>query len=221
MILQDALLSRKSVRAYLNKTVNKEQIEQILNLAKHAPSGVNTQPWKVAVLSGESKRQMQERLLKAFYENAPHDMDYQYYPLEWKPPYSIRRAACGLQLYKAVGIQKQDTQGRQKQWAANFRAFDAPIMMFFYMDDCMQTGSFLDFGMFLQSLMLAATAEGLATCAQGALAEYSSIIKETLNIPKETILLCGMALGYEDTDAPINQYRTPRLDLEEFVQFHD
>jgi len=148
-------------------------------------------------------------------------MDYQYYPLEWKAPYSTRRAACGLQLYKSVGIQKADKEKRLEQWAANFRAFDAPIMMFFTMDDVMQTGSFLDFGMFLQSLMLAATAEGLATCAQGALAEYSSIVKETLNIPKNTILLCGMALGYEDTTAAINQYRTPRLKLEDFVHFHN
>jgi len=221
MIVSDALKNRKSVRAYLDKEVTKAQIEKILNLAKHAPSGVNTQPWKVAVVTGKSKKKLQNKLLKAFHDKSPHDMDYQYYPLEWKAPYSTRRAACGLQLYKSVDIQKEDKARRLEQWAANFRAFDAPIMMFFTMDDVMQTGSFLDFGMFLQSLMLSATAEGLATCAQGALAEYSTIVKEELHIPKNTILLCGMALGYEDTNAPINQYRTPRLDLEEFVSFHD
>ncbi len=220
MILQDAILKRKSVRAYLDKEVTKEQIEKILNLAKHAPSGVNTQPWKVDVVSGETKQKLQTKLLQAFHDKAPHDMDYQYYPLEWKAPYSSRRAACGLQLYKSVGIKKADKEKRLEQWAANFRAFDAPVMLLFSMDDTMQTGSFLDFGMFLQSLMLSATAEGLATCAQGALAEYSSIVKETLNIPKNTILLCGMALGYEDTKAAINQYRTPRLKLETFVHFH-
>jgi nitroreductase len=221
MIVSDALKSRKSVRAYLDKEIPKEQIEKLLNLAKHAPSGVNTQPWKVAVVTKDAKKKLQDKLLNAFESQAPHDMDYQYYPLEWKAPYSLRRAACGLQLYKSVGIQKEDKERRLLQWAANFRAFDAPVMLFFYMDDVMQTGSFLDFGMFLQSLMLSATAEGLATCAQGALAEYSSVVKEHLGIPKNTILLCGMALGYEDTSAPINQYRTPRLNLDEFVSFHE
>ena len=220
MIVSDALLQRKSVRAYLDKDVSKAQIEKILNLAKHAPSGVNTQPWKVAVVMGKSKLVLQDKLLKAFQKNAPIDMDYQYYPLKWKTPYTQRRASCGLQLYQALSIKKEDKTRRQEQWAANYRAFDAPIMMFFYMDDVMQAGSYLDFGMFLQSIMISATAEGLATCAQGALAQYSSIVKESLDIPKDTILLCGMSLGYEDTSAPINQYRTPRLDLNEFVQFH-
>jgi nitroreductase len=220
MQLQDALLQRKSVRAYHDREVPKALIEKILNLAKHAPSGVNTQPWKVAVVTGEKKKALQEKLLNAFDNQAPRDMDYQYYPLEWKAPYSTRRAACGLQLYKSLQISKEDKARRLEQWAANFRAFDAPVMLFFYMDDILQTGSFLDYGMFLQSLMLAATAEGLATCAQGALAEQSSIVKETLNIPKNTILICGMALGYEDTNAPINHYRTPRIDLENFVSFH-
>ena len=221
MIVSEALKKRKSVRAYLDKTPTQKEIENLLNLAKHAPSGVNTQPWKVAVVRGESKKNLQEKLLKAFEDGTKQDMDYQYYPLEWKAPYSKRRAACGLQLYQSVAITREDKKRRLEQWAANFRAFDAPVMLFFYMDDVMQTGSFLDFGMFLQSLMLAATAEGFATCAQGALAEYSTIVKETLDIPKDTILLCGMALGYEDKEAAINSYRTPRVDIEEFVHFHD
>lgn len=221
MIVSQALQKRKSVRAYLDKEVTKKQIEELLNLAKHAPSGVNTQPWKVAVVTGESKIDLQKKLLKAFEDGAERDMDYQYYPLEWKAPYTKRRAACGLQLYQAVDIKKEDKEKRLKQWAANYRSFDAPVMLFFYMDDMMQAGSYLDFGMFLQSLMIAATGEGLATCAQGALAEYSTLVKDALNIPKDTILLCGMALGYEDTNAAVNGYRTPRLDLEEFVSFHD
>lgn len=220
MIVSEALKKRKSVRAYLDKEVTKEQIESILNLAKHAPSGVNTQPWKVAVVTGKSKEALQRKLLEAFKNGAERDMDYQYYPLEWKVPYTKRRAACGLQLYQAVDIKKEDKEKRLKQWAANYRSFDAPVMLFFYMDDVMQAGSFLDFGMFLQSLMIASVSEGLATCAQGALAEYSTLVKEALDIPKDTILLCGMALGYEDADAPVNAYRTPRLDLEEFVSFH-
>ncbi len=221
MIVKEALLNRKSVRAYLDKKVGKEQIESILNLAKHAPSGVNTQPWKVAVVMGEKKKDLEEQLLKAFWDKTTPKRDYQYYPLEWKAPYSMRRAACGLQLYKAAGVGRDDKEARLAQWAENFHAFGAPVMLFFYMDDYLQAGSYLDYGMFLQSIMIAATAEGLATCAQGALAEYSDIVKAQLNIPKETVLLCGMALGYEDTQAPINQYRTPRLDLEEFATFYE
>ena len=220
MTAQEALLERKSVRAYLDKAVSKKEIETLLNLAKHAPSGVNTQPWKVAVVMGESKKRLEAKLLKAFHDGAKKKMDYQYYPLEWKAPYSLRRAACGLQLYKAAKVARDDKEARVKQWAENYRAFGAPVMLFFYMDDHLQAGSFLDFGMFLQSIMIAATAEGLATCAQGALAEYSALIKEELKIPKKTILLCGMALGYEDPDAAINGYRTPRIALEEFVTFY-
>jgi len=221
MMVSQALQKRKSVRAYLDKEVPKEHIYRLLDLAKHAPSGVNTQPWKVAVLTGESKKKMQEKLLNAFTTKKATKMDYQYYPLDWKAPYSHRRAACGLQLYQAVNITKEDKEKRLAQWAANFRSFDAPVMLFFYMDDIMQTGSFLDFGMFLQSFMLAATEAGLATCAQGALAEYSTIVKEHLDIPSDTILLCGMALGYEDSTAPINGYRTPRLSVNEFTTFYD
>ncbi len=221
MTAQEAILKRKSVRAYHDKAVSKAQIERILNIARHAPSGVNTQPWKVVVVMEKCKKDLEKKLLKAFWDGVETKRDYQYYPLEWKSPYSSRRAACGLQLYQAAGIQKNDKEARLHQWAENFHAFGAPVMLFFYMDDILQTGSFLDYGMFLQSIMIAATAEGLATCAQGALTEYSDIVKESLEIPKETVLLCGMALGYEDHNAAINQYRTPRIKLEEFVTFYD
>jgi len=145
-------------------------------------------------------------------------MDYQYYPVQWDDPYKSRRVACGLQLYKALSITKEDKQRRNDQWAANYRAFDAPAVLFFFMDPAMETGSFLDYGMFLQSFMLAAVEQGLATCPQAALGEYPQIVKRELGYPDDSILLCGMAIGYEDTGALVNSYRTPREDVESFTK---
>jgi len=144
-----------------------------------------------------------------------------YYPVEWKPPYKDRRRACGLQLYSALNITREDKTRQQDQWAANYRAFDAPVALFFFMDAELATGSFMDFGMFLQSLMLAAVEEGLATCPPAALGEYPEIVRQALGYPKDTILICGMALGFEDKDAAVNSYRTPRENVHTFTQFFD
>ncbi len=148
-------------------------------------------------------------------------MDYQYYPVDWQPPYKERRKACGLQLYSTLQISREDKQRQMDQWAANYRAFDAPVALFFFMDGIMETGSFLDYGMFLQSLMLSAVEEGLAVCPQAALGEYPKIIKPFLGYPDDTVLLCGMSLGYEDPDALVNSYRTPREEVESFTRFFD
>jgi nitroreductase len=148
-------------------------------------------------------------------------MDYLYYPTEWSEPYRSRRRECGLQLYNALHIQRQDKERQREQWAANYRAFDAPVALFFFMEAGLQTGSFLDYGMFLQSLMLAAVEQGLATCPQAALAEYPAIVKQALGYPDNSILICGMALGYEDSDAPVNQYRTGRQEVEAFTRWFE
>lgn len=219
MHVKEALITRKSTRAFLDKPVNREIIVKLLDAARHAPSGVNSQPWQVAVVSGEEKRQLQQQLENAFRSGVEKDLDYQYYPTSWKEPYKSRRKATGLQLYSTLGIRREDKQKQQDQWAANYRAFDAPIALFFFMDSGLQTGSFMDYGMFLQSLMLAAVEEGLATCPQAALAEYPTIVKQFLGYPADSILLCGMALGYEDTKAKVNSYRTPREPVESFARF--
>ena len=221
MNVKDALIQRKSTRAYLDKPVAIETIKNMLDAARHAPSGANTQPWQVAVVAGEKKLHLQERIESAFRSGLKPKMDYQYYPLEWKDPYMTRRIACGLQLYKTLAIAREDKQRRDDQWAANYRAFDAPVMLFFFMDPLMETGSFLDYGMFIQSLMLAAVEEGLATCPQAALGEYPEIVKRELGYPDDYILLCGMSLGYEDTSATVNSYRTPREEVEAFTRFFE
>ena len=221
MNIIDAIKQRHSTRAFIDKPVTTETIEMLLDAARFAPSGVNTQPWQVAVLSGASKLRLQKQLEDAFRSGAKSDADYRYYPHEWREPFKSRRRACGLQLYESMAVSMDDSDKRADLWAANFRAFDAPVMLLFFMDGIMQTGSFMDYGMFMQNLMLAALEYGLATCPQASLAEYASIVKQALDYPADSILLGGMALGYEDTTARINSYRTPRQAVAEFTRYFD
>ena len=215
----EALEQRKSTRAFLNKEVEQDIIETILDAARHAPSGVNTQPWQVAVVTGKSKVKLQQKLEANFRAGNKAQADYLYYPSEWREPYKSRRKECGLLMYKTLDISREDKQRQTDQWAANFRAFDAPVMLLFFMHSDMQTGSYLDYGMFLQSIMLAAVEQGLATCPQASIADYPEIVKAALDYPLDTVLLCGMALGYEDKQALVNSYRTSRVGMESFTQF--
>ncbi len=221
MLVSEALEKRKSTRAFFPKPVEKETIERILKAASHAPSGVNSQPWQVAVVTGETKKKLQKRIEAAFRSGVEKKMDYHYYPLTWVEPYKQRRKATGVQLYSTLGINREDKQRQIDQWAANYRAFDAPMMLLFFLDPVMEKGSFIDYGIFLQSIMLAAVEEGLATCPQAALGEYPKIVVETLGYPEDSIVIGGMALGYEDTGALVNSYRTPREDISVFTRFFD
>lgn len=221
MNITQAIEQRHSTRAFTQQTVSREQLERILSTASHAPSGANTQPWQVAIISGESKHNLQQKIEQAFSTGEKAKPDYPYYPDHWIEPYKDRRKACGLQLFESLDIKREDKDKRLAQWAANYRAFDAPVMLLFLMDKVMQTGSYLDYGMFIQSVMLAAMEEGLATCPQAALAEYPDIVRETLDYADNKIVICGMSLGYEDTSAVVNSYRTPREKLDNFCSFFD
>jgi len=214
-----ALAQRKSTRAFLSTEVEPEKINTILDAARHAPSGTNTQPWQVAVVTGEAKIKLQSKLEQAFRAGDKGNADYTYYPVEWQQPYASRRKECGLLMYKTLGIRREDKERQINQWAANYRAFDAPVLLLFFMDDVMQTGSYIDYGMFLQSVMLAAVDQGLASCPQASIADYPEIIKAELAYPEEAVLLCGMALGYEDKDALVNSYRTSREDVDSFTRY--
>ncbi len=219
MDVKQALETRKSVRAFLGKPVDQSILEKILLMAGQAPSGVNTQPWQVVVLTGKQKRALTNKLETAFKAGIKGKLEYSYYPDSWVEPYRSRRKECGTKMYAALGIERGDRQHKRDQWAANYRAFEAPVVVFFFMDRGMQQGSFLDYGMFLQSLMLAAVEEGLATCPQASLAEYPDIVRQHLGVGHEKMLLAGMSIGYEDGTAAVNNYRTSRLGLEEFVTF--
>lgn len=221
MNITEALLARKSTRAFLDKEIPPEKISNILKAARHAPSGTNAQPWQVAVVTGNKRLDLIQKMEQSFADDGLGEMDYQYYPLKWPEPYKKRRVTCGAQLYSALNIDRKDRKRRLRQWVANYRAFDAPAILFFFLDPVMQKGSFLDYGMFLQSVMLAALEEGLATCAQAALGQYPQLVKEELGYHDETILICGMALGYEDKEAPVNNYRTTREEVEVFTNFFE
>jgi len=221
MNIIEALTQRKSVRAFQDKEVSREKIIRIMKAARHAPSGTNAQPWQVAVVTGKKKAELTEAMEAAFRKDGISPMDYTYYPLKWKEPYKKRRVSCGAQLYSALNIERRDRAGRIEQWIANYRAFDAPAILFFFLDSVMKKGSFLDYGMFIQSVMLAALEEDLATCPQAALGQYPTLIKQALGYSPDTILICGMALGYEDKDAPVNNYRTPREEVENFTKFFE
>ena len=220
MNVRDALQKRKSVRAFLDKEVPQEVIERILEAAGKAPSGVNTQPWQVAVVTGQKKHDLEQKMEAAFRAGDERKMDYLYYPDKWQEPYKGRRLECGMLMYSTLGITREDKDKRLEQWAANYRSFDAPVALYFFMDGIMQTGSYIDYGMFLQSVMLAAIDEGLATCPQAALGEFPVLVKKELGYPEDSILICGIALGYEDEQALVNSYRTPRLKVNEFTRFY-
>ncbi len=217
----EALKQRKSVRAFLDKAVSDETIHTLLEAARYSPSGTNTQPWQVAVVKGKSKIALQEKIESAFRNGDSGKADFDYYPKEWISPFKDRRKECGLLMYSTLEIKREDKERQMNQWAANYRAFDAPVMMLFFMDPIMEKGSFMDYGMFLQSIMLAAEDLGLATCPQASLADYPHIIKPTLGFGEDSILLCGIALGYEDKNAVVNSYRTSRLGVNEFTQFFE
>ena len=216
----EALVTRKSVRAFLDKPVTQEDIEKILAYSSHAPSGTNTQPWNVAVISGQRKLELDALLVKQFRDGIPKQMDYNYYPVGQIPAQlNARRIACGLQMFTTLDIKREDKAKRLAQWEKNYSAFGAPVVLYFFADPTLEKGSFMDYGMFLQSIMLMATAMGLATCAQAALAEQPQVVKSFLNYPSEQILVCGLALGYEDTSDPVNSYRTSREEVATFTKF--
>lgn len=218
----DAITSRKSVRSFLpDAAVDPDNVRGILRAASTAPSGSNIQPWHVHVVTGECRAQLSTSLLNAHQADTPEQLEYAYYPKEWRSPYLERRRAMGVSLYKHLGVERGDPIAAKAQRGKNYEFFSAPVVMVFTIDNDMESGSWLDYGMFLQNIMIAARAYGLHTCPQVSLANYPEIVKQQLQIPDDQTVMCGIALGYEDTQAPANQYRTGRLDLEEFVQFHD
>lgn len=217
----DAIQSRWACRAFLDKAVSKEQIRQILDAARWAPSGVNAQPWRVAVVSGETKQRITDTLIQARDDKLPENPDYDFYPAEWVEPYKGRRKNTGLTLYGALGITKDDPAARKKAWYNNYHFFGAPVGLLIFIDKGMGKGSWIDMGMFLQNMMLAATGLGLATCPQASLAEYPDKVREILDIPTTQQLVVGMAIGYPDTQHPVNNYRLAREDVDTFTQWYE
>jgi len=221
MDVLEAMRSRKSTRAYLDKQVARATIESILDAARWAPSGVNCQPWQVAVVTGATKERIGTDLLAARKAKQPENPDYTYYPKDWREPYKSRRKASGLALYAALHISKDDALARLKAWNGNYHFFGAPAGLLFFVDRALSQGAWVDMGMFIENVMLAARDHGLNTCPQASLAEYPDIVRGILNIPATRALVCGMALGYADASAPVNGYRTEREPVNAFTSWYD
>lgn len=224
MNVSDAIKGRHSTRAFLNNPVPKSVIDAILDIARFAPSGVNTQPWHVIVLTGALKDTLGTAIIQARQQGIEPNPDYAYYPSAWYEPYKSRRKACGLALYSALGIQKEDTEKRQIAWYKNYYFFDAPVGLLFFIDKNLEKGSWLDMGMFIQNVMLTARDHGLDTCPQASMAEYPDIVRQFLMptyVSNNEALVCGMALGFADNAHPVNRYRTPREPVTSFTQYID
>ena len=216
-----ALETRRSIRAFLPTAVAQADVETILAAAARAPSGTNTQPWRVRVLTGDALRRLVNAVQAA--HNDPSYVqaeEYAYYPSQWKSPFIDRRRKVGWDLYGLLGIGKTDKALMHAQHGRNYGFFDAPVGMIFTIDRSLNQGSWLDYGMFLQSIMLAARALGLHTCPQAAWTPFHRAVAQVLQFAPEEMLVCGMALGYADPAAIENTLRTERAPVTEFATFH-
>ena len=221
-IVDAAITSRRSIRAFLPTPVAREDIEGILEVAARAPSGTNTQPWKVYVLSGGTRQLLSERITAVYNDPAQaaqHTEEYAYYPRQWASPFIERRRKVGWDLYALLGLKREDKAGMAAQHGRNYRFFDAPVGFIFTIDRVMEQGSWLDYGMFLQNIMVAARGRGLDTCPQAAFTQYHRVISEVLQLPPSEIVVCGMALGFADHDKIENSLVTEREPLPGFVKF--
>jgi nitroreductase len=220
--VDDAIASRRSVRAFLPTPVPRRTVEDILRVSSRAPSGTNMQPWKVHVVTGAAKDRLAAAVLDAFLDHRDeHKQEYKYYPDRFPEPYLTRRRKVGWDLYGLLGIEKGDTERMRLQHGRNHIFFNAPVGMIFTIDRVLEIGSWLDYGMFLENIMVAARGHGLDTCPQAAFAPFHKVIRATLGIPESEIVICGMSLGYGDPDAPENQLVTERVSVGEFATFHD
>ena len=218
-----AITSRMSVRAFTNEPVEKQLLTHLLEVASRSPSGTNTQPWKVYVLQGASRDSLVEQVCAAHDAvradpslAAQYVEEYDYYPQKWVSPYIDRRRENGWGLYGLLGIGKGDKDQMHAQHQRNYCFFDAPVGLMFTMDRVLGRGSLVDYGMFLQNIMVAARGHGLSTCPQAAWNGFAKIILPHIGAGPDEMLVCGMALGYADEAATVNSFHTPRVPVQDF-----
>ena len=223
-----AIDSRMSTRAFLPQAVPRATLEHLLALASRAPSGTNTQPWKVYVLQGASKDSLIDKVCAAHDAiranpelAAQYREPYDYYPEKWVSPYIDRRRENGWGLYGLLGIGKGDKDKMHSQHQRNYRFFGAPVGLMFTLDRVMGRGSLVDYGMFMQNIMVAARGHGLHTCPQAAWNGFAKIILPHISAGEDEMLVCGMALGYADESALVNTFRTPRVSAQAFTTWMD
>ena len=221
MNVVDAVTSRQSIRAFLDLAPDLKTVSNILESAARAPSQGNTQPWQVRVLTGNSKQQLSQSIVGELTLNpkAKRTGAYEYYPLERFSPWVDRRDWVGQQLYDSLGIARRDVDGRRQQMNKNYDFFGAPVGLIFSIDRRMQQGSWLDYGMYLQSVMLLAKEYNLDTCPIGAFILFEDLVAQHCKFEPTETIVCGMALGYKDAEKAENQFLTDRDT--QFIKFLD
>ena len=220
MQVDDAIRARKSVRAFKADPVPLSLVTEILELARYAPSGTNIQPWKVHVVAGEVRARLEAEVL-AHRDTDPADKGAEFpRTSKRKEPYTGRMRTLGKEMYGLIGIPKGDQAANWRQWGRNYQFFDAPVGLIFTIDKDLDAMSFLDIGIFMQTIMLAAKARGLDTCSQGAWNNFWSVTRRVLNVPDDEYIVCGMSLGYADESAPVNALVSEREPLASFASFH-
>jgi nitroreductase len=217
--LEEAIRGRRSLRRFLSTPVAAATVREILDLAARAPSGTNVQPWKAYALAGAEKEALSRAVGEKYLASGPEEMGFDYYPKQWVEPWISRRRKVGADLYGLLGIVKGDKERMTRQWMRNYTFFDAPVGLIFTIDRIFGLGMLLDYGMFLENLMLAARAHGLDTCPQLAFASFQETLRQVLGLPESELVVCGMALGHADPEAPENQLITERVPAEAFTEF--
>jgi len=218
--VDEAVASRRSIRRFLPTPVSREMVDHLLTVASRAPSGTNMQPWHVCALAGEKKTTLQDALVDASLNHGDeHAAEFPYYPEQFPEPYKSRRRKVGWDLYGLLEITREDKEKMRQQMARNFLFFDAPVGLIFTIDRVLEIGSWLDYGMFMENIMVAARGHGLHTCPQVAFSKYHTIIRQHLDIPDEQIVICGMAIGYADFEAIENTLETGREPVENFTRY--
>jgi nitroreductase len=216
-----AINTRQSVRAFLPTPVARGTVETLLKLAARSASGSNIQPWRIRVIGGDVKNKLEQAIFDAVERDGfePYQREWNYYPVNWREPFHGRRRKIGWDMYSLLGVAKGDFDGTQRARMRNYEFFGAPIGMIFTLDEDLEIGSWLDLGIYLGSLMIAARGHGLHTCPQAAFADFHKVIRAQLGIPEKEVIICGMALGHIDPDAPVNRLVTERAPLADYASF--
>ena len=217
---ESAILSRRAIRGFLPTPIDRETVEHLLNVAARAPSGTNMQPWRAIALAGTPLNDFREALAAEFLAGkATTARDYRYYPDPFFEPYQSRRRKIGWDLYAHLGIARGETDKMKAQAAHNLRFFGAPVGLVCVIDRKLEIGSWIDYGMFLQNIAIAARARRLDTCHMAIFAQFGENIRRLLNLPESDVVVCGVALGHEDPNAPANRLRTERVPATGFTDF--
>lgn len=220
MNVETAVKQRKSVRAFRPDPVSLEEVRAVLEIARAAPSGGNLQPWRMIVITGEAREAVMALAQKTLNENPRGESDeFPIYPAEVKEPYRSRRYKVGEDMYQILGIPREDKLGRLGQMSRNYQFFGAPVAIFFVIDRSMGHGQWAHMGMLMQTICLVAEERGLATCMQEAWGMVRKSLGAHFGLGDHEVIYCGLALGYEDQEAPINQLRTDRAPLDEIAVF--